>query len=71
LALRPGAAGLTWVNGGGAAAAFPFGYRTEGRPVMPTIDILVLVLVCGGALAFMAEMIWYSMDRNKLPRDRR
>lgn len=36
---------------------------------MTTFGIVILVLVTGGALVFMAEMIWFSMDHNKLPRD--
>lgn len=36
---------------------------------MPTIDIIILAIVVGGALAFMAEMIWLSMDSQKLPRE--
>jgi len=37
---------------------------------MPTINIIVLAIVAGGALAFMAEMIWYGLPRNQLPRNR-
>ncbi len=37
---------------------------------MPTVNIFVLAVICGGALAFMAEMIWYSLERNQLPRQR-
>jgi hypothetical protein len=35
---------------------------------MPTIDILILALIVGGAVLFMAEMMWFSMDHNKLPK---
>ena len=35
---------------------------------MPTINVIMLVLVSGGALAFMVGMIWFSMENNKLPR---
>lgn len=35
---------------------------------MPTINVIMLVLVTGGALAFMAEMIWFSMENKKRPR---
>jgi hypothetical protein len=41
---------------------------SRGNTDMPTIDILILALIIGGALAFMAEMVWFSMDHNKLPR---
>jgi hypothetical protein len=60
---------LIQIKGDAPARRFDGRVTNEARPAMPTIDIVILALVVGGALAFMAEMVWFSMDRNKLSHD--
>ncbi len=67
-ALRHAAAGLIQVNVCDPATEFDLPVAKQGRFVMPTIDIIMLAIIVGGAVAFMAEMIWFSMDRNKMSR---
>lgn len=38
---------------------------------MPVENYIVLLIVIGAMVAFMAVTTWLSLDRNKLPRDSR
>jgi hypothetical protein len=40
-----------------------------GRIAMPVENLIVLLIVSGGMVAFMLVLAWLSLDRNKLPRD--
>jgi len=52
-----------------AKAAIILVRRLTRRIAMPVENLIMLFIIIGGMAVFMLVTMWFSLDRNKLPRD--